>query len=328
MEEFFFKISNKEIKIKEDILKKNEVKCVNYSEIKRGQIEDIYKYSFPEENFFDFYVNDSERKHKIIKLNTYRFNPEGTPKALVIMFHGLNSHMNHGAYTAKMLSNEGYIVVAYDHRGFGKSEGLSGYIESIDILYSDAKFFISTMISLYPDLPFFLMGMSLGALISYKLSLEFPKEFKGVIMLSPALRPIQNSFFAGFGVFLGWVLSKPKTVKPKLDFALKNDYCKEKLLKDPYTYTEGTRLGTIKSVIQGMDDIDKTFTKFGVPFIIFVGGKDTIIDISASFELIEKCKIEDKQLWYYDNLYHDIWNEEEVFDICPNIIKWINDRNL
>jgi acylglycerol lipase len=328
MEEFFFKISNKEIKIKEEVLKKSEVISADYNEIKRGNIEDIYKYSFPEENFLDFYVNDTERKLKIIKLHTYRFNPQGSPKAIVIMFHGLNSHINHGSYTAKMLADEGYLVVGYDHRGFGKSEGLSGYIESVDLLYSDAKLFISNMISLFPDLSFFLLGMSLGALICYKLTLEFPKEFKGVIMLSPALRPIQNSFFAGFGVFLGWVLSKPKTVKPRLDFAVKSEYCKEKLLNDPYTYTDGTRLGTIKSVIQGMDNIDKTFSNYTVPFIVFVGGKDTIIDISASFELIEHSKSQDKRLWYYDNMYHDIWNEEEIFDISPKIVKWINERNV
>ena len=63
------------------------------------------------------------------KLRTYR---EGAdikhPKAVVAMFHGLTSHTNRSAHIAKYFAERDIITVGYDFRGFGKSEGVKGYI--------------------------------------------------------------------------------------------------------------------------------------------------------------------------------------------------------
>lgn len=62
------------------------------------------------------------------------------------MFHGLSAHINHGAHIAEKLANSGFLVVGFDHRGFGKSEGLRGYIENIDTHLSDSRLFISKVL--------------------------------------------------------------------------------------------------------------------------------------------------------------------------------------
>lgn len=48
------------------------------------------------------------------------------------MFHGLNSYVGHGSHIAHEFAKNGFCVVGFDHRGFGKSQGKKGYIESID----------------------------------------------------------------------------------------------------------------------------------------------------------------------------------------------------
>jgi len=57
-----------------------------------------------------------------------------------------------------------------------------------------------------------------------------------------------------------------------------------------------------------------------------VGGKDKIIDISGSFDLVQNSKSKDIHLYFYNELYHDIWNEEEIFDVNSKITDWINMR--
>lgn len=37
------------------------------------------------------------------------------------MFHGLNSHLGHGAHLAHYFSQHGLTTVGFDHRGFGRS---------------------------------------------------------------------------------------------------------------------------------------------------------------------------------------------------------------
>ena len=44
------------------------------------------------------------------------------------MFHGLKSHCNWGAHLAKHFATRNIITVGYDYRGYGKSEGLRGYM--------------------------------------------------------------------------------------------------------------------------------------------------------------------------------------------------------
>lgn len=37
------------------------------------------------------------------------------------MFHGLNSHIGHGAHIAAYFSDHGFTTIGFDHRGFGRS---------------------------------------------------------------------------------------------------------------------------------------------------------------------------------------------------------------
>lgn len=58
------------------------------------------------------------------------------------MFHGLNSYLGHGSHVAHEFAKNGFCVVGFDHRGFGKSQGQKGYIESIDQHLRDSKTFV------------------------------------------------------------------------------------------------------------------------------------------------------------------------------------------
>lgn len=73
---------------------------------------------FLETDFIDFRVEEGK---KYIKLKTYRYPCTDDPIAIVIMFHGLNSHLGHGAHIAHEMSRQNIITVGFDHRGFGQS---------------------------------------------------------------------------------------------------------------------------------------------------------------------------------------------------------------
>jgi alpha-beta hydrolase superfamily lysophospholipase len=56
-----------------------------------------------------------------LALFVYRWLPEGTPKALVQIAHGLVEHAGRYARLAKALTRAGYAVYAGDHRGHGRT---------------------------------------------------------------------------------------------------------------------------------------------------------------------------------------------------------------
>lgn len=115
--------------------------------------------------------------NKTIKLATYRYKQIGLeqPKAIVLLFHGLNSSVSHGSHVAKALAEAGLCVVGFDHRGFGASEGIRGFIESKEIHLSDCRLFVNNIEKIYgKEIKKFCAGLSMGGMVSYNLTLESP----------------------------------------------------------------------------------------------------------------------------------------------------------
>lgn len=48
------------------------------------------------------------------------------------------------------------------------------------------------------------------------------------------------------------------------------------------------------------------------------------MDPDGAIELYEQCRCKDKQILYYPNLWHCIWQEEEIYDIMPRVIEWLD----
>lgn len=58
------------------------------------------------------------------------------------MLHGLNSYIGHGAHIAHHFAKHGIVTVGFDHRGFGRSEGEPGYVDSLEMHLKDSLKFI------------------------------------------------------------------------------------------------------------------------------------------------------------------------------------------
>lgn len=65
------------------------------------------------------------------------------------MFHGLNSYIGHGAHLAEYLSGFGFVTVGFDYRGFGRSEGMEGYVDNLKAHLEDCKRFLSIVMPMY-----------------------------------------------------------------------------------------------------------------------------------------------------------------------------------
>ncbi len=289
----------------------------------RTNVEQLWEYSYPEENFFEFRVKNGNEN---IRLTNYRYCTSNDPHCVIILLHGFNSHCNSSGYLAKNLAESGFCVIGFDQRGSGKSEGMKSFIESFDILVDDSKQFVYRIKELYPDKPLFIGGLSMGGLITYKLTHENKNICRGAIMFAPALKPNVNNMLSSLGIFIGSYFPKMKTLAAKREYASKSQFSVRMLKKDPLIYNEGTHLGSIKELLKNMKSCEATFKNYEANFLLFFGGKDKTINAQSGFVLVNECKSEDKTLYYYENLWHDIWHEEEMFDITPKVIDWINKR--
>jgi alpha-beta hydrolase superfamily lysophospholipase len=59
-----------------------------------------------------------------------------------------------------------------------------------------------------------------------------------------------------------------------------------------------------------------------------VAGDDRLVDAEASRQFFKSLGIKDKALFFYDHLYHEIYNEQakDRKKVLNDLINWLRDR--
>jgi len=116
--------------------------------------------------------------HGAGKIRACVWMPEGKPRAVVQLVHGIAEHVERYDPYAQWLCEQGILVAAEDHMGHGKSigkEGIRGYFHNgwfaaVEDTYSLLK---QTM-SAYPGVPYILFGHSMGSFMARTLLSKYP----------------------------------------------------------------------------------------------------------------------------------------------------------
>ena len=122
----------------------------------------------------DFYF-ESKGKGKI---HACRWVPEGEPKAILQIIHGIAEFVERYDQFAQYLNSQGYLVVAEDHMGHGKSiEGGStqGYFHGgwFTAVKDTMKLMKMTMEE-FPGVPYVLFGHSMGSFMARTILAKYP----------------------------------------------------------------------------------------------------------------------------------------------------------
>ena len=90
------------------------------------------------------------------------WRPDTSPRAVVVLVHGFNSHSGYYLWTAQQLVARGLAVYALDLHGRGQSEGERFYLESMKDYVDDVDAVMMLAKSREPGVPVFLLGHSAG----------------------------------------------------------------------------------------------------------------------------------------------------------------------
>ncbi|KAL4512023.1 hypothetical protein ABPG72_005025 [Tetrahymena utriculariae] len=253
-------------------------------------------------------------------------------KAVCIFFHGYNSHIGQSAHIAEYFSQHGIEVVGYDYRGFGKSEGLRGYVPPLDSHMKDAiQYFQIVSYQNQGKYPIFISGLSLGELTSFQLSLnkECQNQIKGMILFAPAIKdhPFYGKEFKLKLRVFGSI--KPeKQIEPRKGYLVyRNMTVNEYLHNEDHLYYKGnTFIGSLKHLTEGQMIAEKQFEQIKAPFLLFMGGKDKLCDTRLADQLYKQSPSKDKTVVYRENMWHGIWLEPEIEEFKITFKDWVLQR--
>ncbi len=132
-----------------------------------------------------------------IVIATLTVLPDGEPKGVVQLAHGMAEHKERYLPFMKYLASKGYLCGINDHRGHGKSiHAEPGYFgeNGGSALVEDMHKLTSILKRGHEDLPFFLFGHSMGSLAVRAYTKRYDNELDGLVVCGcPSGNPAANA---------------------------------------------------------------------------------------------------------------------------------------
>lgn len=258
------------------------------------------------------------------------WEPEGKPKAIVCLIHGVGEHSGRYAHVGKALNDAGYALFGFDLRGHGQTGGPRGHFPSLDIVLQDIHQFVAFQKQNNPGLPVFLYGHSLGGLLALSYGIQHPEGIKGMIVTGSALRSVlqEQKMKIMMARVLG-TLAPAMTIPSGLEAASisRDPAVVEEYVNDPLVHDK-TSLGLGKAALTAIDLCFSHARDFKPPLLIMHGKADRLTYPSGSedFAKLAGETNKDVTLKLWEGLYHEIHNEPEKGEVFKVMIEWMDGR--
>lgn len=161
---------------------------------------------------------DSSTAHN--KIFTRLYEPDGKPKAVLQISHGMAEHSALYKPFCEYMAQRGFVAVINDHLGHGRSVtsgALYGHFGEKGGLYNvveDQRNLQSIMREKYPELPYFLMGHSMGSFIAREFAAAYGNSLTAVVFMGTSAG-ISTAMWKAERTYLN-MLKKAKGARAKI----------------------------------------------------------------------------------------------------------------
>ena len=251
--------------------------------------------------------------------------PEGKPKAVLLVAHGLAEHSGRYKNLVDYFVPKGYAVYALDHRGHGKSEGTRSYVDNFNDYLTDLETFFGMVRKENKNARIFLFGHSLGGTIATAYAVEHQEGLAGLILSGSSLVPstsVSPALLAMAGVVSALL---PKMGVTLLDAsAISRDKAVvDAYVNDPLVFRGKVPARTGAELARMWKHLPEQMHKIKLPILIMHGFADQLANPAGSKLLYERVSSKDKTLKLYDNCYHEICNEPEREQVFMDMQAWL-----
>ncbi len=245
-------------------------------------------------------------------------------KGLVVLVHGFGEHL--GRYTSHvipMLVKTGFAVVAYDNEGHGKSDGKRGHCQGYNTLLDILDTVISKAASIFPNVPLWLYGHSMGGNLVLNYELRKTTNLNGIIATSPYLRLAFNP--PAWKMKLGKLMMRllpsitlPSGLDPAGISRIPEEV--EKYIADPLVQDKVSPTYSFPIMEAGEWAIEHAGA-LAIPCLLLHGTMDPIIDHKATVQFHENASKTTLEL--FEGGYHELHNDLCEQEMLAYIQNWL-----
>lgn len=255
-----------------------------------------------------------------VSLAWVRWDPDGAVRGTICLVHGHGEHSGRWGHVARAFTRSGFVFLASDLRGHGRSGGPRGHSPNYRQVLDD----IRLVLGMAPAHPTIAYGHSMGGQFVLNRALNDPAGIDAVIVTSPWLR---LAFPAPpFKVLLGRALHSilPAVTLPSglelkglsRDADVVAAYAADPLVHDRISF----RLGI--DLLDGGEGALAQAGGFRLPLLLMHGSADRITDSSATQRFHDAAASPDKTLRLWPGLFHETHNELNWEDVVAVSTGW------
>jgi alpha-beta hydrolase superfamily lysophospholipase len=257
--------------------------------------------------------------------------------AVVLALHGFNDYDNAFAWPGKAWARDGIATFAYDQRGFGAAPG-RGRWPGRSVLAADAAAAALVLRRLYPNVPLYLLGESMGGAVAVvamtgESGAPIP-DVDGVILVAPAvwgratmgLLP-RAALWLGARVMPGLTLTgRGLHIMASDNIAMLRAYSRDPLV------IKATRIDTIHGLVGLMDAALAAAPKLRAPLLVMTGKEDQIVPPAATRRFVRALAAgprvdpgDRRSLAVYPHGYHMLFRDLDGPMVIADAAGWMLD---
>ena len=275
-------------------------------------------------------------------------------KATVVILHGMQEHGGRYQNFAEYLANTGFAVLTYDHLGHGKTakdKNDLGFFQNRNPdkqVVDDAENMAEFMESLYPDVPHFVIGHSMGSFIARCLLQQASRRFKGAVIIGTGGKTNGAKLLKTYFSLMNKVKPRHNTGFNKIFSHMNNRHFRNEKNTNNLNWlslNQANRTAYLQDELCGLPFSNNGFYTLlslnvkatqrnwanvvskKLPFLFVSGANDPIGDfgkgVSKTVENMKKDGFEDVTIQLYPNMRHEILNEDIKLQVYNYIEEWL-----
>lgn len=286
---------------------------------------------------------------------TKKYEPVGACIGHIHILHGMAEHSGRYEKFARVLCAVGYVVTTHDHRGHGITamrNGKLGFFAEEDgfhRLVEDVYEIVCELHAPYTDVPFILLGHSMGSFIARRfiqlhgelvdrvilcgtgavstlhkvghyVALSLAKQF-GKDVESPLLNDLS----------FGHYNKQFPSAKTAYDWICSVDAVVQKFIEDPYCGFIPTNQFFV-DLTQGLMEINQKKEiekiKKNLPILLVSGSEDPVGEQGAGVYHVaaqyHAAGLEEVTVYLFEDMRHEILNEANQQMVYQVLLRWLN----
>ncbi len=281
---------------------------------------------------------------------------KASPKAILMLCHGMCEYIARYDEFASFMVQNGYIVCGYDHLGHGNTsdeqggiDGFFGEIDGVNTTINDMKIFCDNIKEKYKNLPFILLGHSMGSFFARVFAVKYKNDIDALIIsgtagpnplgdvgiaLAKIIKAAKGDKYRSKLIhdmaFKPYVkrISNPKTQYDWLtrDEEIVLNYSNDKKCTYVFTINGFLTLFYILKMANDKNLIAKT--EKNMPILVISGQEDAVGNYGEGpkfvYDELKKSGGVDVQIKLFENARHEMLNELNKEEAYNFILNWCN----